>query len=130
MLKSYNNVTLEVGDILKFTSKKKYDIIFFAEVFCKLNYPSYGYVFDECHELLDDTGYVVIIDKDKYSFHAIKTYIKLKFGLLHAAYATTKYPSFKKLVELAKKKGFQSIKKTKIKEFRALVLLKRACENM
>ena len=125
ILKGYKNVSLKAENILKFTSEKKYDIIFFAEVFSLLDISTYEYVFHKCYELLNGPGYLVIIDKEKYSSHSLKTYVKTKLGLLHKAYAFTRWPSFRKLAKIGENCGLKTIKRKRVKEFRAIVFLKR-----
>jgi 2-polyprenyl-3-methyl-5-hydroxy-6-metoxy-1,4-benzoquinol methylase len=126
MLGSDPRVSLEIMDFKKMAGEK-YDIIFFAEVFQFIPKNDYYVTFQKMNELLAKGGHCVIIDKERYSFTALKIRIFQilgKIGLASEIYRYISYPSFRSLSKLSKRANLIPIWKGERKEFHGLVLAK------
>jgi 2-polyprenyl-3-methyl-5-hydroxy-6-metoxy-1,4-benzoquinol methylase len=129
-LTNYPNVSLRVGDIRTYESDKSYDLIFFTEVFCFIEKSHYHDVFKVCFELLNKCGYLVIIDKDKYSVYNVKFLLRKLRKNFEGIYREAgtwefiEHPSFRHLLGVARKNSFSLVDKPKIKEFHGLILSK------
>jgi len=124
ILADFPNVSLEVEDAKYYSTSERYDIVFFAEVINLFSKDCYFDIIRKYSGMLDNGGHMVIIDKEKYSLHCLKTYIKRKLGMLHRAYDFTRYPSFKQLSKIAQTNGLRAVELLKVKEFRGLILVK------
>ncbi|MGD0644432.1 MAG: methyltransferase domain-containing protein [Candidatus Bathyarchaeia archaeon] len=126
-LSEYSTVSVEVMDFKEMTSKEKYDIVFFSEVIQYMGEYIYHDLFQKCREILAEGGYLVIIDKEKYSFTAFNGRILQilgEVGVVSKIYRYISYPSFRRLSNNSEKNGFQVAKRLTRKNFSALVLRK------
>jgi len=124
ILADFPNVSLEVEDAKYYSTNERYDIIFFAEVINLFAKNCYSDIIHKYSDILNDGGHMVIIDKEKYSLHCLKTYVKRNLGMLHRAYDFTRYPSFRQLSKIARTDGLKAVEILRVKEFRGLVLMK------
>jgi len=118
----FNNVSFEVADFLTYSDKNKYHIIFFIELFQYVRKKDFDTIFKKSFSFLNNDGFVVIIDKTKYSPHSLKIQLKKRLGKLSEAYSYVNYPSFHYLSKLAKKNGFEQVFKDKTGNFHSLVI--------
>ena len=122
LFKKNKNAKFLVSDYLEYADGKKYDLIFFIEVFQYVGKKDFAKFFKKTKGMLKRDGYAVIIDKDKYSVHSLKVSLGKLFKKLPYYYRHVGYPSFSTLEKLAKKFGLRLAKRIKIQEFRAIVL--------
>jgi len=124
ILANYPNVSLEVEDAKQYCTPERYDIVFFAEVFALFPKTYYPTILCKYFDQLAEKGHLVVIDKEKYSFHCLKVYMKRKFGLFNRTWDFIYYPSFRHLSRIAQEIGFKIVGRLRVKEFRGLVSLK------
>ena len=110
------------ADYMEYNDNKKYNLIFFIEVFQYLHKKDFLKFFEKTREMLKQNGYVVIIDKEKYSMHSFKIFLGKFLKKLPYYYKHVHYPSFDYLAKLGKRFYFHFIKKMNVKEFNALVM--------
>ena len=122
LFKKNKNAKFFVADYLEFSSSKKYDLIFFIEVFQYVGKKDFAKFFKKTKGMLKRDGYAVIIDKDKYSAHSLKVSLGKLFKKLPYYYRHVIYPSFSSLEKLAKAYGLKPVKRSKVKEFNAIVM--------
>lgn len=122
LFKKNKNAKFLVADYLEFTSNKKYDLIFFIEVFQYVDKKDFQKFFKKTKDMLKKNGYAVIIDKNRYSAHSLKISLGKFFKKLPYYYKHVHYPSFSSMEKLAKTFGLKIVKKLKVKEFNALVM--------
>lgn len=126
IFKKNKNAEFFAADYLGFPGSKKYDLVFFIEVFQYVDENNFKKFFEKAKNMLKKNGYAVIIDKDKYSAHSLKISLGNLFKKLPHYYRHVHYPSFSYLEKLAKSFGLKPIKRLKSKEFHALVLENKA----
>jgi len=122
ILAEYPNVTLEVEDAKRYSTPERYHIILFVEVFEHFTKPDYPVILQKYLNLLAEKGYLVIIDKEKYSFGALKIYIKRMLGLYYRALDFSHYPLFRYLLKISRENGSKIMDRKKVGVFRGLVL--------
>ena len=122
--KKNKNAKFLADDYMEYYDGKKYDLIFFIEVFQYVHKKDFPKFIKKAKSMLKKEGYIVVIDKDKYSAHSLKVFLGKLFKKLPYYYKHVHYPSFNYLVRLGKIFNLDSVKKIKIKEFNALVLKK------
>ena len=115
------NAKFVVSDYLNFKTKRKYNLIFFIEVFQYLQKNDFPKFFKKTRGLLKNQGHIVIIDKETYSIHSLKIYLGKLFRKLPFYYEHVHYPSFNHLEAFGKSIGLKLIKRTKVKEFNAII---------
>jgi len=115
------NTKFIVSDYLSYKVNKKYDLIFFIEVFQYIHVNDFSKFFKKTTELLKDQVHIVIIDKEKYSIHSLKIYLGKLFRKLPFYYGHVHYPSFDHLEAFGRSFGLRSVKRIKVKEFNAII---------
>lgn len=128
ILNKYENVHLTTSSIENYESQRKYDLIYFAEVFQYIDDREYHEILTKCYNLLNENGIVIIIDKDKYSCHSFKILLKKHIGILPEVYDFVNYPNFNKLLQLSTHVGYFKVNQIAVKEFRALMIRRKYIE--
>jgi SAM-dependent methyltransferase len=123
-LTSFENVHVWVEDIETLAPSKTYDLIFFAEVLQFIPDIKYRSILRVCRDLLADGGMLGIVDKERYSLHALTVSIRSRLGQKPPEFRYIHYPSFSSLKRLASETGFAVREFDKLKEFRGLRLCK------
>jgi 2-polyprenyl-3-methyl-5-hydroxy-6-metoxy-1,4-benzoquinol methylase len=132
MLADKPNISLIAMDFMEYKPTEKFDIIFIAEVLQLIEEKYYEKILQKCYSILASPGFVVIVDRDRISFHYLKFLIKRKLKrfpkdyLSGGTYEFIRFPSFKKLSCIAKENNFSIVNKVKVKEFHSLVLFKNS----
>ena len=120
--KKNRNARFLAADYLNYDDVRKYDLIFFIEVFQYLHKNDFSKFLKKAKNMLRKNGYAVIIDKEKYSTHSFKISLGKFLKKLPYYYKHVHYPSFSHLTRLGKTSSFNSVKKIKVNEFNALVM--------
>lgn len=124
-LTDYTNITLRCESFEDTACNVSYHGIFFIEVLQYFDAGTYSSVLDKCHHLLKEGGFLIIIDKEKFSRHSLSIQIRKIRGLMPAVYEHVHYPSFGKLVRLARQhEKWSLLSREKVKEFHSLILQK------
>jgi 2-polyprenyl-3-methyl-5-hydroxy-6-metoxy-1,4-benzoquinol methylase len=106
-------INIQVANIIDYSCPYKYTLIYLIDVVQHIPETCHPKLFSNCHNLLQDEGILVIIDKEKNSTYGVKMTIKKKLRLVPRHYLTAKYPSFKSLVKISESYGFKKISSDK-----------------
>jgi|GEM_PF-4301093 cyclopropane fatty-acyl-phospholipid synthase-like methyltransferase len=122
LFRKNKNAKFLVADYMEYADGKKYDLIFFIEVFQYFDKKDFAKLFEKTKGMLKKEGCAVIIDKDRYSAHSLKIFLGKIFKKLPYYYRHVHYPSFSSLEKLGEASGMNIIKKLKVREFNAIVM--------
>ncbi|KAF5432192.1 2-polyprenyl-3-methyl-5-hydroxy-6-metoxy-1,4-benzoquinol methylase [Candidatus Methanophagaceae archaeon] len=122
--KYIGEINIKLANIVDYSCPHKYTLIYLIDVVQHIPKISHLKLFSNCHNLLQDEGILVIIDKEKNSVYGVKMTIKKKLRLVPRHYLTAKYPSFKSLVKIGESCGFRKIGFDKEAYFRSVCFRK------
>lgn len=120
--KKNKNAKFIAADYMGYGGSRKYDLIFFIEVFQYVDRKDFPGFFKKAKGMLEKDGYAVVIDKDKYSAHSLKVFLGNVFKRLPYYFEHVHYPSFSYLERLGNEVGLKPIKRIRVKEFNAIVM--------
>ncbi|MBI4143506.1 class I SAM-dependent methyltransferase [Candidatus Woesearchaeota archaeon] len=124
--KKNKNAKFLVADYFEYNDNKKYDLIFFIEVFQYVDKKDSQKFLEKAKSMLEENGNIAIIDKEKYSIHSLKVFLGKLFGKLPYYYRHVHYPSFSALEKLAGECGLNVAKRARVKEFNAVIFKAKA----
>jgi ubiquinone/menaquinone biosynthesis C-methylase UbiE len=132
LLAETQNVKLLATDFMKYDpAGTTFNIIFIADVLELIKEKYYAGILQKCYDFLSVPGYLVIIDKDRNSFHYLRFLVKRNLRLFPkkyrqgGTYEFIRFPSFKRLSQTALNIGFKLLGRTRVMEFHALILMKK-----
>jgi len=124
-LKRHANINLLVEDIRTYEPRRTFDLVFFAEALQFIPDVEYEFILRRCHDLLSDDGILVVVDKERWSWLALRVTIRRRLGQLPPESTYVRYPNFAFLRRIATKMGFAVQDFVKIREFRGIIFGKK-----
>jgi SAM-dependent methyltransferase len=119
---------LSVGDVLRGEMAGRYALCFAYDVVQQIDRRDHGLLFSRVRSLLEAGGVFVVFDRDPRSRYGVAMAVRkaltryLGLRLAPDFYLLARYPSFRRLVRLARRSGFEVVRDLSGASRRALVL--------